>query len=145
MEEEIWAPVYKLENFYEVSTHGRIRNREGNILNQFKRQYGDSMVWMYNGRSRRNRSVTKVVAHTFLGFFEREIIYIDGNKSNNRLSNLKYAEFKKKCKQGDEIEKEIVKIKCLTCNCTFQSKHKQNRICGACKTTESWRGYGYHI
>lgn len=106
MEKEIWKPVLGYESYYEVSSLGRIRTIEREIvlpshrylkkqklLTQFKDGRGYLHVKLYNGKGK-CKSITshRIVA---LGFLDNpsnlpEINHIDGNKHNNNLNNLEW-------------------------------------------------------
>lgn len=75
----------------EVSSHGRVRMKNGCILNEFS-SWGDSMYKRYAGEF-----VHRLVAHAFLGPPPLElngrpydVDHIDGHADNNHISNLSY-------------------------------------------------------
>jgi len=101
---ERWRDVVGYEELYEVSDHGRVRSvsREGRryagcILSMpLKTERGRKTyprVNLSNRGTRRTRTVHKLVAEAFLGPCPegREVDHCDGDKTNNRPSNLEYV------------------------------------------------------
>lgn len=107
---ERWLPVVGYENLYEVSDLGRVRsvdrivcqanrwgslsNRHlrGKVLSPAKNSHGYLVVALGN-RGQTTMSVHILVLSAFIGPRPRgkEGAHGDGNPSNNRLSNLRYA------------------------------------------------------
>lgn len=96
--EEIWKDIPSQPN-YEASNLGRIRNKEKlNIKCQYLCQSGYYYVSLPNNvSSRKSRNgayqVHQLVAEAFLGKCpERKVVdHIDGVRSNNAVSNLRYV------------------------------------------------------
>jgi NUMOD4 motif/HNH endonuclease len=91
---EIWEPVEGFPN-YEVSTCGRVRNRGTmHILSPCDNGKGYQTVHLchFPEKSKR-RTIHRLVAIAFLENPEGkpEVNHIDGNKSDNFLSNLEWA------------------------------------------------------
>lgn len=105
--EEEWRPVVGFEGLYEVSSHGRVRSLErrvphkrngsqlvrGRILKLQPNNGGYLAVQMWRDNQIHRRLVHTVVAGAFMGSAPEgyEVNHEDGDKVNNRLSNLKYV------------------------------------------------------
>jgi len=90
---EVWLPV-KVAPSYEVSSFGNVR-RGGKLLS-FAQVHGYCLVTLSVSGKTKNWRVHRLVALTFLGdpLFPGAIVaHNDGNKNNNRLSNLRWASF----------------------------------------------------
>lgn len=87
---EKWLPINKFPN-YEVSDSGFARNAStGRILRPGKNPKGYSIVSLYHDGVQCTKKVHRLVADAFYGETNNglEINHIDGNKSNNSISNL---------------------------------------------------------
>lgn len=90
MDLEIWKQVVGWENFYSVSSFGRVRNdRTGKILRSSTDRYA-SVHLSANGKSNRV-SVHRLVMRAFHGDSHLDVNHVDGDKLNNKLSNLEYV------------------------------------------------------
>lgn len=77
--------------FYELSNYGRLRNKHGRILKPRLQNSGYYFYSLYDGRGRKHQTqvtVHKLVYLTFIGDSNGDINHIDGDKSNNHVSNL---------------------------------------------------------
>lgn len=130
-ENEIWKSIEGFDK-YEISTHGRVKNKEYNDLLKFKiRDDGYNEIGLYN--SNNTQMILKVhilVAKAFLNNHEKYPIvnHKDGNKRNNNVNNLEWCTYsqntihaheneliiahghKTKINQIDPITNEIVKL-----------------------------------
>jgi hypothetical protein len=100
-DEERWAAVPGYEGLYEVSTHGRVRRSSksrmapaGHVLKQ--RPTWDGYLKSVLSKRRRPWHVKthRLVALAFLGappFPGAHVAHFDGDKTNNHLSNLRWA------------------------------------------------------
>lgn len=104
---EIWRPVAGYEGIYEVSSRGRVRSLDresrcimggrpvakrlrGKVLRQFSDKNGYPQV----GLCGRTESVHRIVCRAFHGpkpSEGHEVAHRDGDKHNNRPSNLRWA------------------------------------------------------
>lgn len=105
MENEIWLPIVGYEGIYEISNLGRIkalhkvlkmkngRNRthKESILTPWKTPYGYLCITLVSESVHKKRTIHSLVAQEFLKHTTTkgiDIDHIDGNPSNNKLSNL---------------------------------------------------------
>lgn len=103
---EVWLPVVGWESFYEVSSLGRVRSLPrpkghagrpgGAILKPGVQTNGYLIVTLARPGKRLTRTVHRLVLETFVGPRPKgeETRHLDGNKLNNRLSNLTYGDHK---------------------------------------------------
>lgn len=102
MPEEIWKPIPEYEGYYEVSDMGRVRSLKriifrGNgrrqsipeiILNPLMRDGRKSYCLRKDGKIRKINAA-RLVGVAFLGAGKhQQVNHIDGNKTNDVLSNL---------------------------------------------------------
>lgn len=93
--DEIWLPVLGYEANYEVSNWGRVRShftywRLGDPIRYLKPKAvgaGYLGVSLYRDRKPTTKAIHRLVAAAFLGT-EAEINHADGDKTNNKVSNL---------------------------------------------------------
>lgn len=97
---ERWLPVVDWEGWYEVSDHGRVRRvaaralvRTGGILASFADRKGYRRVVLSQAGQRKYLRVHQLVSQAFLGPAPtgHEVNHKDGDKGNNRLSNLEWV------------------------------------------------------
>lgn len=88
------------DGFYEVSNLGRIRRakpgrnaRVGRILKTCPNSVGYPQVDITYSGNRKTRAVHRIVAEAFLGPCPvgMQVNHIDGDKTNNNVSNLEYV------------------------------------------------------
>lgn len=101
---EKWKPIIGYENLYEISSIGRIRSYYTNAKNigntvKIKEQSTDKdgykRVSLYDATkpvSTKNVAIHRLVLQTFIGPCPpgMEASHLDGDKTNNRLDNLKW-------------------------------------------------------
>lgn len=94
MSNEIWAVIPGWDA-YEVSSMGRVRNiRTGHILSQNKDKDGYLRLNLSMSGRRRNWRVHMLVMLAFVGpppEDRPQVAHWDGDESNNKLGNLRYA------------------------------------------------------
>ena len=98
--EEIWITL-RNEPDYEISNMGRVRRKKDNrILSIGVRDKRGYRTVAIHGK---NKYLYRLVAATFFNLNEDEkydIIHLDGDKSNNKLSNLLVVNRKETLKRG---------------------------------------------
>ena len=105
MEEE-WRDIPNYEGLYQVSNLGRVKSlaRKTNqtnknrhvkerILCQSKNKYGYMTIVLRRDNKRFNHIVHRLLMSAFKGCSELPVNHIDGNKSNNIISNLEYCTY----------------------------------------------------
>jgi hypothetical protein len=104
---ETWKPIREYDGFYEASSLGRIRsvdrdvvysngkNRRfpGKILKPTKDRDGYEMVTLSKSNRHKTKHVHRLVAEAFLGPCQDDMqcAHNDGNPSNNRIENIRWA------------------------------------------------------
>jgi len=89
---EIWKTIIGEYSNYEISSHGRIKNKtSGKILNITSKLQGFYRVNLRNKKKRKGFLIHKLVDKYFLPEYKGKYIveHVDGNKTNNNVNNLK--------------------------------------------------------
>lgn len=119
--EEIWKPVVGWEGLYEVSSFGRVRSLDREIVNKagFRQSFTgrilspardkdgyDRVVLAREGR-RYNRIVHRLMAQSFIPNPENfpEVNHKDEDKTNNLLSNLEWCSDKYNVNYGTGLQR----------------------------------------
>lgn len=77
---------------YEVSSEGDIRNKETKqLIAPQKNKNGYYSLKVYREHKPYTKMVHRLVATAFMGESDLEVNHIDGNKTNNKVSNLEYV------------------------------------------------------
>lgn len=96
--DEKWQDIPGYKRKYQASNFGRIRNLEtGLILNPQTTKKGYKRVSLYNNKGRTSMFVHKAILITFVGDRPDNcslIRHLDGDPSNNHISNLRYGTHK---------------------------------------------------
>lgn len=90
----IWKPVKGYEN-YIISTDGKVKNIiTGKILKGGQNQKGYLQVQLYKNGKRIQPFIHKLVAEAFIDNPDNkpQVNHIDGNKTNNNISNLEWCD-----------------------------------------------------
>jgi hypothetical protein len=92
---EVWRDIPGYEGLYQASTFGRIKSlvrRKERVLKPTVRRDGYASVKIC-GKKQQRKLVHRLVAETFLANPQnkREVNHLDGNKTNNSISNLEWV------------------------------------------------------
>ena len=114
---ELWQDVYGYEDFYEVSSEGRVRSKgrfvngnggssfwkDGRILKPQTRKHGYLGVWLYTGESKKQVSVHRLVAEAFCSREDgqTEVNHLNEDKQDNRAINLAWCTKSENCSYGN--------------------------------------------
>lgn len=92
-DKEFWSPIKGYEQYYEVSTFGRVRNRKTkNVLINDHNSAGRHRLFLYKPLQRQ-WFVDELVARTFcIGYKESYMpIHKDGDITNDMAANLEWG------------------------------------------------------
>ena len=97
-----WQPIPGFERFYEVSEYGEVRRtqnrrwrKKGTAVTLNRDRFGYHRVQLYDSKNRQRLTfaVHRLVMQVFVGACPDgyEVNHIDGDKTNNHVSNLEYV------------------------------------------------------
>ena len=89
--------IKNYEEFYNISKEGFVYSTNtGSCLKPMKSRKGYLQLELYKNTKRKNVKIHRLVAQTFIPNPQnyRYVKHIDGNKSNNHVSNLKWVNHK---------------------------------------------------
>jgi hypothetical protein len=130
---------------YEASSEGEIRNKETEqIVKPHKIRNGYLTLKLYKEHKPYTRMVHRLVAATFMGESDLEVNHIDGNKTNNRISNLEYVSRSENIKHAYAIGlipahapkdkgTPSKQVKCLTNGKEYKSIREASKLTGVDK------------
>lgn len=106
-QKEIWKDIKDFEGLYQVSNHGRVRSLDrivkrskggdmkmkGKIKSAHVNTNGYPSTTLYKGDFVKRKLVHSLVAAAFIGKrpSKHDVNHIDGDKTNNHVSNLEYC------------------------------------------------------
>lgn len=118
---EVWK-IIKDYPAYKISNKGKVYNlKRGKLLKPLENTQGYLMVMLYNKDFRKRCYIHRFVLIAFRGLpsFNEETRHLDGTKTNNQLSNLKWGTKKENWKdrkrygnnlQGEKNGKSKLKV-----------------------------------
>ena len=91
---ETWKNLEGYEGYYKVSSEGRVSGWRGNVLKPQARSHGYLSVWLYKDGEKKQFSVHRLVAQTFIPNPDNlpEVNHLDEDKTNNKVSNLQWCD-----------------------------------------------------
>lgn len=130
-----WKEIKSFSD-YEASSEGVIRNKETKqTIKPFKQTNGYYKIKIYKDHKPYTKMVHRIVAETFLGKSDLEVNHKDGNKTNNRLSNLEYVSRSENIKHAYKLglipnhapKGQGKRVRCLTNGKTYESIHDASK------------------
>ena len=144
MEKEIWKDVPGYEGLYQVSSFGRVRSldrmvwggkayyfKEGQIQKLQNNGNGYMYKQLKHEGTGKNFYIHRLVMMTFVGDRPKNMVicHIDGDKTNNRLDNLRYDtysennidQFRHSDKRGKLSNSDVLKVREM-CREGYQTK-----------------------
>lgn len=96
MMEETWKYIEGYNNTYTVSNLGNIKGKRGNTLKPQLQKDGYYHIQLYLNGKAMGFLIHRLVITTFISPYIRgmEVNHIDGDKLNNKVSNLEWVEHK---------------------------------------------------
>ena len=114
-DEEVWRTVLGFDDYYRISSHGRVKSLKGNekILKTRPNNRGYYQVGLRRDGKQIFRTVHSLVLENFVSRRPKgmDIDHFDSDPSNNRLDNLRYitkSDNIKRSKSGLDSDKDFV-------------------------------------
>lgn len=141
VEEEEWELVKDFEDIYQVSSFGKVMNGLTNkILKQQIDKNGYKTVTLSANGEKYAKRVHRLVAEAFIegDHTGMDVNHIDGNKLNNRLSNLEFCTRKENINHAlkydlsktNNFGKNPIKVKCNETGKVYESINSCSRDTG---------------
>ena len=113
---------------YEVSDEGDVRNKEtGKVLKSWDKN-GYKRARLCKDKVARSIGIHRLVMMSFCpvdNMDELEVDHIDGNKSNNTISNLRWVTHEENLSNQDEIERR--KLRCELRKAETKARHEKKK------------------
>ena len=138
---------------YQVSDFGKIKNAKGKILKTFINDKGYEIVSLSKNGKQKNERVHRLVATAFIPNEKNKphINHKDGNKLNNRVENLEWVDRKENIMHRIYSLRlgKITPVRCVETDKIYQSQMEAERATGAqnisgCCTGRYKTSGGYH-
>ena len=90
---EIWKDIEGFEGRYQISSWGRVRNKDGMILKPYMNNKGYFKISLQEGRKAIKKRIHRLVAIAFVPNPKNlpQVNHMDGNKQNNSYTNLEWV------------------------------------------------------
>ena len=90
--DEVWKEIIGFEK-YKISNYGRVIGCNGGFLKFNKTYNGYTTLCVYNQGKKATLRIHRILAYSFIPNPENkpEVNHIDGDKSNNHISNLEWC------------------------------------------------------
>ena len=138
--DEIWKDIVGYEGLYQVSNMGRVRSKErifeskgtgrykrnAQILSLGKHSKGYLTVTLFKNGKYKRFLIHRLVAKSFLprDIFKNQVNHIDGNKTNNNISNIEWCD----SSENQIHRRDILKKKFAPGKPVIQIDNKGNNI-----------------
>lgn len=139
MKEE-WKPIKGYEEVYEVSNLGLVRRKKktnsgdvGSLLRKTLDKNGYERVCLCKNGTSKRYSLHRIVAENFLDGNGEDVNHIDGNKSNNCVSNLEWCTHKENMEKA--VQTGLIKTKRVRQCINGKVVQIYNSLCDVCRTT----------
>lgn len=88
-----WRDVDGFEGVYQVSNSGLVRSASGRVRKTYTRANGYQAIYLTHGKNRKCLLVHSMVLTAFGGLRPVDMVcrHLDGNPSNNHVSNLRWG------------------------------------------------------
>jgi|DEB0MinimDraft_6_1074348.scaffolds.fasta_scaffold43133_2 hypothetical protein len=116
-----WVPVIDYEDQYEVSELGEIRAKEKltcygrhlkpKLIKPAPNHNGYLIVVLCKDKNRKTRVLHRIIKESFHGKSDLTVDHIDGNRKNNKLSNLEYTTHTENCYRRSLKKNNLVGIR----------------------------------
>lgn len=134
---ELWKDIKGYEGKYQISNLGRVRNNKS-IIKPQKDNIGYMKVILYKNKTRKTKKIHRLVAEAFLDNINNkpEVNHINGNKEDNKVSNLEWINHKNNCIHA--VKKGLIKTKKVVC---IETNKIYTSIKEAAKDTNTFDGH----
>lgn len=151
---ERWVPAKGFPN-YDVSSEGRVRNRKtGRIMGVQESERGYLFTHLSKNKRSHKVRIHRLVAESFLGGLNEDldVMFLDGNKSNPVLSNLKIVTRKENIRHAmnigtfkpNDYGKKRIKVRVVETGKEYNSIRECARDIGCGSSDISNYLLGYH-